>query len=133
MTETRGGAGASHDETRVLIVDDQADIRLLVRTLITAANRELRVAGEAASGEEALRWLETDTATVVVLDHTMPGMTGIETARRMRLTHPALRILLFTAYLSPDVRRDAESAGVTYCLGKEQVVDIAAAVRLVAA
>jgi len=57
----------------ILVVDDEPDMRVLVREIIDRANEGLRVVGEAGSGSEALaRWRETNP-TVIVLDQRMPG------------------------------------------------------------
>ncbi|MCA1711492.1 MAG: response regulator [Actinobacteria bacterium] len=61
---------------RALIVDDDADMRFLVRMTIEIANEGLSVAGEAATGDEALRSISSDRPGVVVLDYRMPGLTG---------------------------------------------------------
>src|SRR4051794_24504756 len=102
----------------VLVVDDQPDLRLLVRTLITAANDGLHCASEASSGEEAVAWFDggcRDDASlpnVVVLDQMMPGMTGIEAARRILAKRPSQRIILFSAYLDESLKRLAKSVGI---------------------
>ena len=117
----------------VLVVDDQADIRLLVRTLINVANKGLVVEHEASSGEEALAYLDGCDATVVVLDQMMPGMTGLETARAMLDRRPNQRILLFSAYLDDELTREAKDVGILACLDKTDVTRVATAVRAVAA
>ena len=53
---------------RALIVDDDNDMRFLVRMMIEAANHGLSVAGEAASGSEAIASIEQERPGVVVLD-----------------------------------------------------------------
>jgi CheY-like chemotaxis protein len=117
--------------TSVLIVDDQEDIRILVRALIRSDG--FVVAGEAASGEEALVEVERTDPEVIVLDQMMPGMTGLETARQILERRPDQRILLFSAYLSDEIREEAAAVGVTDCLTKDAVSRIADAIRAVAA
>ncbi|MEY2565947.1 MAG: two-component system, chemotaxis family, chemotaxis protein CheY [Actinomycetota bacterium] len=119
--------------TSVLIVDDQEDIRILVRALIRGADDEFAVTGEAANGEEALAALDNADPEVIVLDQMMPGMTGLETARRILERRPGQRILLFSAYLSDEIREEAAAVGVTDCLAKDQVARIADALRAIAA
>lgn len=116
----------------VLIVDDQADIRLLLRALIDAANEGLIVDNEVASGEEALSYLETGDATVVLLDHMMPGLTGIDTARELLSRNPAQRIVLFSAYLDSKVREEASELGIAKCVDKGDFEQVATALREVA-
>jgi DNA-binding NarL/FixJ family response regulator len=119
--------------TTVLIVDDQEDIRLLVRALIRTANHELSVSGEAATGEEALASVDGIDPSVVLLDHMMPGMTGLETAKEMLARRPGQRIILFSAYMTEELCRQARSVGVIGCLPKDDVGRVAEAVRVAAA
>jgi two-component system nitrate/nitrite response regulator NarL len=119
--------------TTVLIVDDHEDIRLLVRALIRTANQELRVSGEAATGEEALASLDDIDPSVVLLDHMMPGMTGLETAREILIRRPDQRIILFSAYMTEELCREARSLGVVGCLPKDDVGRVADAIRVAAA
>ena len=118
---------------RVLVVDDQADLRLLVRTLITAENHGLLCDAEAASGEEAVAYLEDGEATVVVLDQMMPGMTGLETAQALLARDPGLRIILFSAYLDDSLLAEARRIGIRECLDKRDFSKVCSTVRLVAA
>lgn len=104
--------------TRALIVDDEEDMRFLVRAVIEAANHGLSVSGEAADGAEALvRWRE-ERPEVVVLDHRMPDMTGLEVAEAILKEHPEQSIVLFSAYLDEDTTAAATALGVDICLAK---------------
>ena len=124
--------------TTVLVVDDQPDLRLLVRMLITAANNGLHCASEAGSGEEAVQWFDQSCGhdeqlpTVVVLDQMMPGLTGIETARRILARRPSQRIILFSAYLDDSLRRLARSVGIKACIDKRDFDLVVPTVRMVA-
>ncbi len=101
-----------------LIVDDEEDIRVLVRLTIESANAGLSVVGEAASGEEAVvRWRE-HRPEVVVLDHRMPGISGLETAALMLAEQPDQPIILFSAYLDDATRSEAEAIGIRACIAK---------------
>jgi DNA-binding NarL/FixJ family response regulator len=104
-----------------LIVDDEEDIRTLVRAVIRRANEGLRVVGEASSGEEAVeRWREA-RPDVVLLDYRLPDITGIEAAERILAEDPEQSIILFTAFLDPDTIRRATEVGVRACIDKGQV------------
>ena len=122
----------------VLVVDDQPDLRLLVRMLITAANNGLHCASEVGSGEEAVAWFdqscgnEEQMPTVVVLDQMMPGLTGIETARRILARRPSQRIVLFSAYLDDSLRHLARSVGIKACIDKRDFDLVVPTVRMVA-
>lgn len=101
-----------------LIVDDQPDIRLLLRVIINASNSGFVVAGEAASGIDALELVESVDPDVIVLDQMMPGMTGLEVAELILSRRPDQVILLCTAFLSDEVRSKAEEIGIAGCIPK---------------
>src|SRR5687768_7332564 len=87
---------------RALIVDDEEDIRFLIRLTIELANEGLAVSDEAATGEDAIaRWHE-DKPEVIVLDNRMPGMTGLEVAARILDEDPEQSIILYSAYLDDE-------------------------------
>jgi DNA-binding NarL/FixJ family response regulator len=106
---------------RALIVDDDSDMRYLVRMTIEVANNGLAVAGEAQNGAEAIASVELERPEVVVLDHRMPGMTGLETARQILRDHPEQSIILFSAYLDAQTVAEAEALGVRACIDKTDV------------
>lgn len=81
---------------RVLLVDDHELVRTGVRRILEDAGG-IRVVGEAASGEEGLALVRKDPPDVVLLDVHMPGIGGLETARRMLQACPDLRIIALTA------------------------------------
>ena len=102
----------------VLIVDDETDIRVLLEAVIERANEGLTVVGNAANGAEAIElWRETEP-DVILLDHQMPEMTGLETAEAILAEQPDQRIILYSAYLDDDTHRQATQLGITACLPK---------------
>jgi DNA-binding NarL/FixJ family response regulator len=118
---------------RVLIVDDEEDMRVLLRNLITLANDGMSVAAEAGDGEEAIhRWRE-DRPEIVLLDQRMPGLTGLATAERILAEDPDQAVVLFTAFLDPDVAASAERLGVRACLSKRDTRALVARLRTCAA
>ena len=108
-------------DMRVLIVDDEEDMRALVRATIEVANEGLSVAAEAADGETAVSLVREQHPEIVILDQRMPGVTGLETARRILDEHPEQAIVLFSAYLDGDVVRAAQRMGVRMCLAKDNI------------
>lgn len=113
----------------MIVVDDQPDIRLLIRVVIDTANEGLRVVGEAASGTEALTVADEVDPVVVILDEMMPGMDGVETASRMRARRPAQIVILCSAYLDEDVMARARAAGVVQCVHKNDVSELPDIIR----
>jgi DNA-binding NarL/FixJ family response regulator len=104
-----------------LIVDDEEDVRSLVRLVVEAANEGLVVSGEAADGNEALEHWREHHPVAVVLDQRMPGMSGLEVAQHMLAENPQQAIILFSAFLDRATREAAQKIGVRACLDKTQV------------
>ena len=108
--------------TTVLIVDDDLDMRLLVRIAIEVANEGLEVVGEAADGHEAIAvWRELDgppVPDVIILDNRMPGLTGIEVAERILDERPGQIVILYSAFVDAAVRSEAERLGVAAVVSK---------------
>lgn len=109
---------ASAGRGNTLIVDDDDDVRLLLQLTIDTENDGLRVVGEASSGDEALAVRRSIDVDVVVLDHRMPGMTGLETARAMLAEAPGLPIVLYSAFTDAQMSADAAQIGIRRCVAK---------------
>ena len=118
---------------RVLLVDDQAMVRAGLR-MVLSAEADVEVVGEASDGAEALRLVNRHRPDVVLLDIRMPGMDGLEAARRLSTDAAAPGILLLTTFDEHEIVDEALSLGVAGGLleasSPEQLVD---AVRAVAA
>ncbi len=82
---------------RVLIADDHSIFRIgLKRTLESAP--DMVVAAEAATGEETLVKARQSNPTVVLLDVSMPGRGGVETAQELKRVNPRVRVLMLTMH-----------------------------------
>ena len=101
-----------------LLVDDEPDIRLLLRSLIERENEGLYVVAEAADGSEAIAAVEQYEPAVIVIDERMPGMGGIEAAEAIRAHHPEQPIVLCTAYLDDALQARADAVGIARCVTK---------------
>ena len=86
---------------RVIVVDDHAVVREGIRTVLDQAEG-VTVVGEAATGEEALAAVSALRPDVVVLDITMPGLSGLEVAERVREEAPATRVLILSMHDHPE-------------------------------
>lgn len=108
---------------RVLVVDDARDMRLLV-TVVLKARAELEVVGEADCGEVAFAQVRALSPDAIVLDYQMPDLNGLVVAERVLNEHPDIAIILFTAYLSDDIRQAAQRLGIRMCLSKDQLFEL---------
>jgi DNA-binding NarL/FixJ family response regulator len=102
---THGPHPSTTRSVRVLTVDDQVLFRRVARDVIDATPG-FEMIGEAASGDEALEAVERCAPDLVLLDVRMPGIGGIEVARRLTATHPELVVVL----ISIEERIDVPSA-----------------------
>ncbi len=80
---------------RILIVDDAAFMRMLLKDIVTKAGYE--VAGEASNGKEAIEKYKELNPDVVTMDITMPEMSGIDAAKEIIKIDPAARIVMCSA------------------------------------
>jgi DNA-binding NarL/FixJ family response regulator len=103
--------------TRFLIVDDSILVRQSLRTVLQA-NPEWEVSAEASNGSDAVERFKESQPDVVILDFQMPGINGIESARRMMEIAPAVPIVLFTQHASAELERHALEAGVRKVVSK---------------
>ena len=83
------------DPVRVVVVDDVAAVRLLLAHRLPFFG-SFTVVGEAADADEALRAVAKERPDLVILDHLMPGRTGLEVAPLLRREAPRIRIVLYT-------------------------------------
>jgi two-component system, chemotaxis family, chemotaxis protein CheY len=109
---------------RTLIVDDDEDMRFLLRAVIERANAGLQVAGEAAGADDALAQWRQKRPDVIVLDHRMPGTTGLQVAEVILAEHPEQSIILFSAFLDDDLVARASALGIRACISKDRYDDI---------
>lgn len=114
---------------RALIVDDQEDVRLLIRTILDTSDPKITVAGEAVDGPSALAMIAEVDPEVVILDQMMPGLDGIDTAVLIRERRPGQRMIMCSAHLDDRLLRRAKEAGIADCIPKTQVGRIAETLR----
>ena len=98
--------------TKILIVDDNEFMRWAIRDLLAKNRPGWVVCGEAGNGEEAVRVAALHKPDVVILDESMPVMTGLEAAKRIAKLRPRSRVLLLTAFEPKDIALAQEAAGV---------------------
>jgi two-component system, OmpR family, KDP operon response regulator KdpE len=79
------------NESRILVVDDEPQIRRVMRTVLTHAGYEV---ADARTGHEAVQRLHSEKFDLILLDINMPGMTGIEACRQIRLVSDVCIIMM---------------------------------------
>ncbi len=116
---------------RILIADDHAVVRSGIRALLRA-DPNLEIVGEAKDGAEALRLAGTLHPDTVLLDITMPGENGIETAKRIKEEHPEIVVLLLTMHEDESLLHEALRAGASgYVIKRAEESEIIQAIRAV--
>jgi CheY-like chemotaxis protein len=111
----------------VLVVDDDPDICLIVRTVLENA-KGFEVVGEATTGAEAIAVVERSMPDLVLLDERLPDVAGVEVASRIRALSADVLIVLFTAHLDDTVRAEAAATGVDAVVDKEKLLDLPASI-----
>lgn len=107
---------------RILIIDDEENIRRVTRLTLQAAGYEV---GEAADGERGLEAFGDGSSwDAVLLDQRMPGMDGLETLRRIKDRQPVARVIMATAYASIELAVDAMKLGATDFVRKPMTPEI---------
>ncbi len=99
----------------VLLVDDALEVRYLVRMLL-ANVRHCRVVGEADDGVRAVELIRELKPDIVVLDFSMPRMSGLDALAEIRSLAPETRVIMYSS--APEVRDDALALGASAYLDK---------------
>jgi DNA-binding NarL/FixJ family response regulator len=103
----------------VLIVDDNEMVRRGLRCLFES-EPAFKVCGEAVDGRDAIEKARQLKPDLIVLDFSMPGMNGLESARILSNMKPSAMILLFTMHRSAVADRDARAAGINAVVSKSE-------------
>jgi DNA-binding NarL/FixJ family response regulator len=106
--------------TRFLIVDDSEPVRQGLR-IVLRANPEWEICGEASDGLVAVEKFRALHPHMVILDFRMPGINGLETARRMLEIAPAVPIVMLTQHASAGLEEHARKAGIRSVVSKTDV------------
>lgn len=107
---------------KLLLVDDHAVVRSGLRRLLEL-NKGLEVISEAESGEQAYQLYGDFLPDIVVMDLSMPGMGGLESARRIIKRFPAAKIIIFSMHETASFASQALKAGVKGYVTKTGVAE----------
>src|ERR1043166_1185324 len=100
---------------RVMIVDDEEVLRDVLEVVLRREGFDVVLA---ASGEECLNVLDTEEVDLVILDVMLPGISGIDTLRALRISNPMLPVVVITAFSSIDGAIEAMKFGAFHYIPK---------------
>jgi len=120
------------DEVRVVVVDDHDLFRTGLKSLLE--EQGVNVVGEAPNGQTAIRLASELAPDVVVMDLNMPGLTGVETTRKLSGVAPLTRVVVLTISADDKDVMDAVMAGACgYLLKDSSIQDLIVGIRAAAA
>jgi CheY-like chemotaxis protein len=100
---------------KILVVDDEEDIRTLVQTMVKGEGRHVVLA---ARGKDAIAMFQKERPNLTILDIDMPDIDGITVLRQIRTIDPEAKVMVFTGGDSPTVESQARALGVSEFLRK---------------
>jgi DNA-binding NarL/FixJ family response regulator len=106
----------------VLIVDDNAGFRSRVREIL-ALKPDVKVAGEAADGREAIRKARQLKPNLVLMDVRMPEICGIDATAQLKREVPETEVIILTRYDLEEYRKAAAASGASGYVVKESVLE----------
>ena len=116
-------------KTRILLVDDHEVLREGVRSLIARIRPEWEICGEGTDGDQAIELTQELQPDIVVLDITMPRMSGLEASSRLRRQGVGIPVLIFTTHHSDRLSTEVQEAGAQgYVLKSEAARNLVLAV-----
>lgn len=116
---------------RVLLADDHDLFRQGVRRLLEGV-ADLEIVGEGRTGEETVRLVEDLVPDIVLLDITMPGLSGIDAARLIKTASPRTGVIMLTVHADEEFLFEAIKAGAMgYLLKDASPDDLVRAIRLI--
>ena len=119
------------NKIKILVVDDHAIMRDGIRALL-GIHDDMEIVGEASEGKEAIERVQELVPDVVVMDIAMPGMDGLEAARRIRKKNPKVKVLILTQHDNREYILSAIKAGATGYVPKRALgSELVSAIRAV--
>ena len=119
---------------RILIVDDHEVLREGLRSLLAKSRPDWEVCGEATDGEQAIQSVQELKPDLVILDITMPRVSGLEASSRMRKLRLDVPVLIFTTHHSERLEIEVRKAGAQgYVLKSQAARDLVQAIDTILA
>ena len=132
-SDARPWLDADQGMIRVLIADDHNIVRDGLKRILASAS-DIQVAAEAASGDAALALVKVNEYDVAMLDMSMPGLSGIDLIKRIRIEKPKLRILVLSMHAEQQYAARVLKAGAAGYLNKDSAAEVlVGAIRKLAA
>lgn len=114
---------------RVLVADDHKLVRQMMRSALSGED-DMSFVGEAENGQRALQMVAQEKPDVLILDMSMPGLTGVQVIRELRHQAPDVKVLVLTAVEDETYLFESLAAGAQgYLLKDSDVEEVLAAVR----
>lgn len=114
---------------RVMLVDDTESVRRALR-LTLGIEPDLSIVGEAADGEHAILLAQERHPDIILMDLELPGMNGLDAARRIKAAGEASAIIMLTVFGGEETRAAAANAGIAIVLEKgDNLDDLAEKIR----
>lgn len=107
---------------KVLLVDDHQMVRKGLRKIIEEQD-DIRVTGEAANGEEAIKLAGETSPDIILMDINLPGIDGIEATQRIVNSMPDVRVIGLSLHDETEVVADVKSAGASAYLSKTEAFE----------
>src|SRR5579872_503365 len=117
----RGTGNGSDQVARILLIDDESNIRTMIRLALQHAGHTVETAADGPEGLE--KFGSGEDWDLVLLDHRMPGMAGLDVLREIHRRDPNARVIMITAFGTIDLAVDAMKAGATDFLRKPFTTD----------
>ena len=100
----------------ILIIDDSPFIAMEIKNIVT--QRDYEVVGHSRSGEDGIQKYADLKPDIVTIDIIMPGIDGIETAKRIREIDPEAKIVMLSSLCDKDTMKELEDADIKYVVEK---------------
>ncbi|MGH9688254.1 MAG: response regulator [Candidatus Acidiferrales bacterium] len=111
---------AAKRKARILMVDDHEILREGVRSLLAKVRPEWQISGEATDGDQAISLTQSLRPDIVILDISMPRVSGLEACHRMREMGLRIPVLIFTTHESETIDAEVRRAGAQGYVLKSQ-------------
>ena len=120
------------EKIKVVLADDHSVVRKGIKMLISG-DESIEILGEAASGTEALQMVKSMWPNIIITDISMPGMSGIELAEKIKTEYPSTKVLVLSTHNDEEyILRSFEAGALGYLPKDTEEDEFLAAIKTVA-